>query len=149
MRQLLVISTIFLTAGLAAAQATVVSGYASNWRLAPGAYAEPFVPLVTTPSVSLNSPPVPATPFARPMWYAPAAPMVEVQVPAANSQSAPQEPGFRFGAARFQSSYGAAQLAPPSHGNNAGVKIYTNQNIAPLNQNLGTVKYGDKTEHLQ
>jgi len=55
MRQLFVLCTICLLAGLAAGQATVISGYASN-QGRPGYYpATPFVPLVTTPSVSLDN----------------------------------------------------------------------------------------------
>jgi len=37
----------------AAAQATVIRGTASNW--APGVYVGPFVPLITTPSVTLST----------------------------------------------------------------------------------------------
>src|SRR5438445_12499353 len=55
MRQLLVLCAICLLAGMAAGQATVISGYASN-QGRPGYYpATPFVPLVTTPSVSLDN----------------------------------------------------------------------------------------------
>lgn len=45
-----------LLTGLSLGQVAVISGYASDWRL-PGAYAIPFVPLVKTPSVSLDNPP--------------------------------------------------------------------------------------------
>jgi len=44
---------VLLLSGLAAAQATVIGGTASNWVPAYGVYAAPFVPLVTTPSVTL------------------------------------------------------------------------------------------------
>jgi hypothetical protein len=44
---------ILLLSGLSAAQATVIGGTASNWAPAYGVYAAPFVPLVTTPSVTL------------------------------------------------------------------------------------------------
>lgn len=44
---------VVLLSGFAAAQVTVVQGTASYWT--PGAYAGPFVPLVTTPSVSLST----------------------------------------------------------------------------------------------
>lgn len=52
MRSLKTLSMILLLSGLAAAQATVVGGTASNWVPAYGVYAAPFVPLVTTPSVT-------------------------------------------------------------------------------------------------
>jgi hypothetical protein len=53
MHSLKTLSMILLLSGLAAAQATVIGGTASNWVPAYGVYAAPFVPLVTTPSVTL------------------------------------------------------------------------------------------------
>ncbi len=53
MRSLKTVSMILLLSGLSAAQATVIGGTASNWVPAYGVYAAPFVPLVTTPSVTL------------------------------------------------------------------------------------------------
>ena len=53
MRSLKTLSIVLLLSGLSAAQATVVGGTASNWVPAYGVYAAPFVPLVTTPSVTL------------------------------------------------------------------------------------------------
>ena len=49
------LSLVLLLSGLAAAQATTIGGYASNWAPAYGVYAAPFVPLVVTPSVSLEA----------------------------------------------------------------------------------------------
>jgi hypothetical protein len=53
MRSLKTLSMVLLLSGLAAAQASVIGGTASNWVPAYGVYAAPFVPLVTTPSVTL------------------------------------------------------------------------------------------------
>ena len=53
MRSLNSLCVVLLLSGLAAAQATVMGGTASNWVPAYGVYAAPFVPLVTTPSVTL------------------------------------------------------------------------------------------------
>src|SRR6202453_5531386 len=44
---------VLFLSGLAAGHTTVIGGTASNWVPAYGVYAAPFVPLVTTPSVSL------------------------------------------------------------------------------------------------
>ena len=55
MRSVKTLSLILLLSGLAAAQATVMGGTASNWVPAYGVYAAPFVPLVTTPSVTLTT----------------------------------------------------------------------------------------------
>jgi hypothetical protein len=49
------LSLVLLLSGLAAAQATVIGGYANNWPPAYGVYAAPFVPLVVTPSVTLET----------------------------------------------------------------------------------------------
>ena len=47
--------TLLLLCGLAAGQATVIGGYASNWAPSYGVYVGPYVPLVTTPEVSLST----------------------------------------------------------------------------------------------
>lgn len=52
MRSLNTFCLIVLLCGFAAAQATVVGGTPSNWVPAYGVYAAPFVPLVTTPTVT-------------------------------------------------------------------------------------------------
>lgn len=49
------LSLVLLLSGFALGQATVIGGYASNWAPAYGVYAAPFVPLVVTPSVSLDT----------------------------------------------------------------------------------------------
>jgi hypothetical protein len=55
MRSVSVVCVLLLLPAIAAAQATVISGTASNWAPAYGVYAAPYVPLVTTPSVSLST----------------------------------------------------------------------------------------------
>lgn len=55
MRLIGVLCGLLLFCGLAAGQATVIGGTASNWVPAYGVYAAPFVPLVTTPSVTLST----------------------------------------------------------------------------------------------
>jgi hypothetical protein len=49
------LSLVLLLSGLALGQATVIGGYANNWAPPYGVYAAPFVPLVVTPSVSLEA----------------------------------------------------------------------------------------------
>jgi hypothetical protein len=46
---------LLLLCGLAAGQATIIGGYASNWAPSYGVYVGPYVPLVTTPEVSLST----------------------------------------------------------------------------------------------
>jgi len=55
MRSISVLCGLLLLCGLAAGQATVIGSTASNWVPAYGVYAAPFVPLVTTPSVTLST----------------------------------------------------------------------------------------------
>jgi hypothetical protein len=107
MRSVIVFSAVLLLCGFAAAQATVIGGTASNWVPSYGVYAAPFVPLVTTPSVSLatvspdpvgasnatwgnvagatnatlsivNQPPVGV--YTQPVWYGPSEPASTVVV---------------------------------------------------------------------
>ena len=55
MRSICVLCGLLLLCGLAAGQATMIGGTASSWAPAYGVYAAPFVPLVTTPSVTLST----------------------------------------------------------------------------------------------
>jgi hypothetical protein len=55
MRTLSAVCLVLLLSCFAAAQATIVGGYASNWAPSYGVYlAAPFVPLISTPSISLT-----------------------------------------------------------------------------------------------
>jgi len=46
---------LLLLCGFAVGQATIMGGYASNWLPSYGPYVGPYVPLVTTPEVSLSA----------------------------------------------------------------------------------------------
>ncbi len=126
---------VLLLSGLAAAQAngqaSVVSGYATT-----GVYSMPIVPLVTTPSLTLG---------------AASLPLADNTTTADNGGGATyvssHAEDFDFGAARSQASYGAAVLASLHHPGKAA-KIYTNQDVAQVNDTNGLVKFGNKTEHL-
>jgi hypothetical protein len=52
-----------------------------------------------------------------------------------------------LGAATFQSSYGVAQLADRGPRRKA-VRVYTNADVAHLNDDTGTIRYGDKMAHM-
>ena len=54
MRQLTIFCIAIILPALAAGQATVISGHAVNW-VPPGTYAEPFIPLISTPSMSFEN----------------------------------------------------------------------------------------------
>jgi hypothetical protein len=160
MRQTLILSAIVFFSAAAFAQVTVVSGYAGNWN-PPGTYATPFAPLVTTPSVGLEtglptqvgasnatagnvagatSAPVSATSGMQ--AASSAAP------PPANANEQRRQGGFEFGVARFESSQGVAQLVGARGRHAQTARSYTNADVDQLNQRNGLVQYGGKTERL-
>jgi hypothetical protein len=131
MKTIIISCTLLLLSGLAAAQAngqaTVVSGYATT-----GVYSLPIMPLVSTPSMTLEPTPL------------------QLGVNNTSVESGPStktSEGFESGAAMSQDSYGAAELKSWSHPRKAA-KIYTNQDVAQVNDTNGLVKFGNKTEHL-
>jgi hypothetical protein len=92
-------------------------------------------PVAYDPGVQL------ASPFAESPSHAP--------VEGLNNAGAgsPQSGSSDLGAATFQSSYGVAQLAGRGPRGKA-VRVFTNADVARLNDNSGTIRYGDKLAHL-
>ncbi len=151
MRNVICLCGALLISGLAFGQATVVAGYASDWRVAPGTYAVPFVPLVNTPSISLESPAFPNQPFAQTVWYGGGPEASSETGIRFGSSPADSQRLFHFGAATSQSSYGVARLAQESRSrpSQKAVKLYTNADVEKFAQEPGTIAHGNKTEHLQ
>jgi len=177
MRLLTALCTTVLLSGLAAAQATVIAGTASNWVPVYGVYAAPFVPLVVTPSVTLAtvSPSAagasnatfgnvagatnatlsseflsqpPVGVYTQPVWYGPS---TAPEIPAesmAEARHMQKAQGLDFGMASWQSSQSTVQLMAGSGAAKRASRTYTNQDVDQINQKNGTVKYGGKTEHL-
>src|SRR5271169_6228851 len=165
---------VLLLSGLAAAQATVIGGAASNWVPAYGVYAAPFVPLVTTPSVTLatvspsgagasnatfgnvagatnatlsivTQPPVGV--YTEPVWYGPSAAAETPAESAYEGRPAQRSHALNLGSASWQSSESVSYLMANRAGNKAS-RSYGNQDIDQVNQKNGTVKYRGKTEHM-
>jgi len=136
-------------------QVTVISGYASNRVQVPGVHALAGVPLVNTPSVTLDAAPLAASngPFATLTWYGPGAASA-ASVEPSETLAQPQRGNFmNLGVAISQSSKGVAQLMAEEQVNRqVATRVYTNGDLAQLvqrlNQNTGLVKYRDKTEYL-
>lgn len=177
MRPLMIFCTLLLLCGLAAAQATAIGGYASNWPPSYGVYAAPFVPLVTTPSVSLGtySPsatgasnatsglvagatnatlsmvaPPPQGVLTVPQWYGPTPEFGPSVAEVAREHARHHKMhGGDFGAASFQSTTGLATLAGLSRPQGKAARTYTNADIDRINQNTGTVKWDNKSEKIQ
>jgi hypothetical protein len=175
MRFLNTLCLVLLLSGLAAAQATVVGGTASNWAPAYGVYAAPFVPLVTTPSVTLAtvspsatgasnatfgnvagasnatlsivSPP-PVGVFTEPVWYGPSAAVEAPSESASAGRPAQRVRGFDLGSATWQSSESVGYLMANRGGVKKAGRAYGNQDVDQVNQKNGTVKYRGKTEHI-
>ena len=161
MRNSLIVSAILSISAAAFAQVTVVSGYATNWTPAPGANAAPFVPLVTTPSVALETG-LPtqvgaSNATAGNVAGATSAPLSSTSgmqatgsaAPQANANEQSRQGGFEFAVARFESSRGVAQLAGSIAKHSQHGREYTNADVDHLNQNNGTAQYGGKTERLE
>jgi hypothetical protein len=168
---------VLLLSGLAAAQATVIGGTASTWTPVYGVYGTPFVPLVTTPSVTLptvspsaagasnatfgnvagatnatlsmvSQPPVGV--YAQPVWYG--------QSQSATAE-APEElmsegrhghgaHAVDVGVGSWPSGESVTHLMASSAGARKAARSYTNQDVDQLNQTNGTVKYRGKTEPI-
>ena len=173
MRQVVILCAVLALASLAVGQTVVISGYASNW--VPGTAAPvPFVPLLTTPTVSLD--PVnlavgasnatagnvagavnstlsinsngPGAQFAQPVWSNSSsfAQMQPEAAPVAGAVGGGQ--GFQWGVASFQDSYGVAQLLAMSRPAKRASKTYTNPDVARLNSSNGLVKFAGKSEQV-
>jgi hypothetical protein len=181
MRQLIPLWVVLFSCGLAMSQ--------DNW-IPPGAYAQPFVPRISTPfaspesvktpSLSLDSPSLtagatnatagnvagaadstfsvlssgPGVQFNQPLWYAPGVKFnpqaygsssSQAQVQAGSSREGRE---FELGAATFQSSYGVAQLATISVARGKARRVYTNSDIARVNDSNGSIQYAGKMERV-
>ena len=178
MRQLTIFCVAIILPALAAGQETLISGHAVNWA-PPGVYAQPFVPLLSTPTMSFEnvSPsPVGATNATAgnvagatnaTLSVSPAGPVVQyppslalglenlpiesgAEVEARTEATPSAEPRpLELGVASFQDSYGVAQLAASSRARQQAKRLYTNLDVDRMNQMTGMVKYEGKTERLE
>jgi hypothetical protein len=113
-------------------EATIESGYASTWVVAPGAYATPWTPLISTPSAA----------FASPQLQVGASNATSGNVAGASNSTfttgvAEQSPGARrarinLGISTFQGDYGVATLAGIHNLKSSPNKVYTNEDIEHL-----------------
>ena len=163
--------------GVAVGQATIMAGTASNWAPAYGVYMAPFVPLVTTPEVTLStaSPaPVgassstfglvagatnatlssefigepPVGVYTPLVWYGSTAqPEVGPTGPPAYERK-PKEQAFDFIAGARESRESVTRLMGEAGPSRKASRIYSNQDIDRMNETTGTVKYRGKTEHI-
>jgi len=170
MRLLNTLCMILLLSGLASAQ-VIIGGTAGNWSPGYGVYAAPFVPLVTTPSVTLAtvSPSaagasnatfgnvagatnatlsiVSQTPvgvYTQPVWYGPSAPAESMT----EARPAQRAHAFDAGVASWQSGQSVTHLMASSTGARKASRTYTNQDVDQVNKTNGTVKYRGKTEQI-
>lgn len=169
MRRISVLFALLLFSAFAQAQYAGYSQVIVNWN-GTGVYTAPSTPLVSTPSLSLSGPPAfgsgatnatagnvagatnstltlsntpQASIFPVPTFYGSSA-FVESQPEDATTET--PEPGFRFGVTAFQSSRGAAGLRGPKP--HKAAHIYTNDDVSGVNRTNGSVKFRNKTEHV-
>jgi hypothetical protein len=163
MRQLVGLLVVICGCGFAAAQ---------NDQVLPGAYAQPFAPRLATPSASPEALATPTltlhTPHLtvgastgtlsaagspvyvnQPVWYEPGARFTALDEPSASAApitAGVAGRGIELGAAMFQSSYGVAQLASTISRGKAK-RVYTNQDVASVNDSNGLIKFHGQLEH--
>ena len=155
----------------------MIGGTASNWAPAYGVYLAPFVPLVTTPEVTLStvSPAAvgasnssfglvagatnatlssefigepPVGVYTSLNWYGPTAqPEVGLAGPRAYERKGKEQP-FDFIAGMRESRESVARLMGEARPARKASHSYSNQDIDRMNETTGTVKYGGKTEHI-
>ena len=178
MRQLTIFCMTIILPALAPGQAIVSSGYVID-SPPPGAYAQPFVPRLSTPSMSFeNVAPSPvgasnatagnvAGATNTTLSVFPAGPVVQYPPSLAlGSENSTIESGaevearaevtpsaetrpLELGLASFQDSYGVAQLAASSRARQQAKRTFTNLDVERMNQMTGMVKYRDKTERVE
>jgi hypothetical protein len=168
MRQLALLCTLLaapiLALGQNGGQATVISGYASNWVVAPGAYALPNPPLVNTPMVSLDAVPVSPVgasnatagnvagatnatlsmvsqpvsgPFAASLWYGSSTASEAPEDSREAHAQAHRGNYLNLGIATFQDSESVARLMAEEHFEKKHApRVYTNQDVAQLVEQL-------------
>jgi hypothetical protein len=176
MRKFTIFCMAIILPALAAGQAIVSSGYVIDSP--PGMYAQPFVPRLSTPSMSFESvspSPVGATNATAgnvagatnaTLSVSPAGPVVqyppslalglensiesgaEAEAHTEATPSAEPRP-LELGVASFQDSYGVSQLAASSRARQQAKRLYTNLDVDRMNQMTGMVKYEGKTECLE
>jgi len=175
MRLLTALCLILLLSGFASAQ-VIIGGSAGNWAPGYGVYAAPFVPLVTTPSVTLatvspsaagasnatfgnvagatdatlsivSQPPVGV--YTQPVWYGPSAAAEETSAgPMSEARHGHRDHALDLGVASWQGNQSVAHLMASSTAGKKAARTYTNQDVDHVNQTNGTVKYRGKTEHI-
>jgi hypothetical protein len=168
---------LLLFCGMAMGQATVIGGTASNWAPAYGVYLAPFVPLVTTPEVSLStaSPaPVgasnstfglvagatnatlssefigepPVGVYTALSWYGPSAQPEPVARAPRAFERREREKEQPFDFVAGARESSVARLMGQGGAARKASHSYSNRDIDRINETNGTVKYRGKTEHI-
>jgi hypothetical protein len=177
MRIVSVSCLLLLFCGFALGQATIIGGTASTWTPAYGVYLAPYVPLVTTPEVSLStvspaavgasnatfglvagatngtlSPEFVAEPpagvYTQPNWYVPSMAPALPPHPMQHPRHTEKERQFDFIAQSSEGGSSVVQMIAGGGPARKASRTYTNQDVDRVNQTTGTVKYRGKTEHI-
>lgn len=178
MRLVTILCLVLLTSALALGQVSVTGGTATTGPSTVGLYAAPFVPRISTPSVSLStvSPnpvgatnatygnvagatnstlsivtPPPAGVFTQPVLYNPTAPdpLMYFQTASSAPANATMARSAGTGMASFEGDVSAAQLMKSYGPAKKATRTITNADVDRFNQSTGTVKYNGKTEQMK
>ena len=172
MRLVILLSVALLLTGLAAGQTTQAIVIVGNGNAST--YSVYSMPLVTTPSVSLQTvlpAPVgasnatlgnsagarnatlsmvnanPANVYTQPVWYAPQSPSLVIESNGGTTPQMTTRAADYYGAGSFEGQ-GAARMVAASGPAKKASRTYTNEDVDRFNQNTGNVKYDGKTEKV-
>ena len=175
-----VLGGILLIASCALGQTTLEANR-KQW-IAPGTYATPIQPLITTPSTAAENIATPlislgpvfltagasnatagnqagastflsgqdlaaTAQFATQAWYGPAVPVRQARSETESTESFQPSTGFEFGIAQFDFNRAAGlrvMTKPQSHAQ----RVYTEADVARVNDKNGTVRFKGKTERM-
>ena len=172
MRISILVCSLLVLSGLAAAQAAVIGGTAGTWGQ-PFVYAAPFIPLVTTPSYSWSSTPAASVSWSNgagarnstieafageSRWHYDGFHQVREEMFRENvreghegmerREESKHEHAFRSGIGSSDFSESAAQLMSARGSSKKAARTFTNDDVQKMNDNNGNVKYQGKTEHI-
>jgi hypothetical protein len=175
MRSVLIVLAVLLLAGMAFGQATVIGGWATNLGWAGYYPAPPFVPVITTPSITFQSfsptagasnsmfgltagatnstlsmvtPVNPAAYSAAVFANGPVISSAPVEAVAVSEHKPEKRKIVETGASTLLAPGVNEAVTTAKTNRKPATRTYTNQDVDRMNQNNGMVKWDGKTEKI-
>ncbi len=176
MRILKLMIAVCFVSSLSLAQVNIAGGTAGNWGPSYGIVVVPYVPLITTPSVSLStfapSPggasstafgtvagatnstlSIPVTSssgtYSTPEWYgASTSPEVGEAPREHHAERGRKELAYELGLSEWEGNRGAASLVASAGQSRKASRTYVNQDVERMNDSNGTVKVRGEKRHI-